>query len=115
MISSFVQAQDLSCSDFKVGTFRMNCPNHDLPVYTIERTEKLQKERYADSEKEVEGFIEWKSECNYELTYLNAPPEMNGKKINTVITKIEGNKAFCSSTFEGLPGIILECEIEKLN
>ena len=115
MISSISKSQNLTCSDFKIGTFKMICTNYKLPAWTINRTEKIQKESTEGSDKELEGSIEWKSECIYELIYLNASPEMNGKKVTTEINKIEGRKGFCKSTFEGLPGIILELEIEKLN
>ena len=78
----------------------------------VER-KKNQKEP-TDGLKELEGTIEWKSECNYELMYLNASQEMNGKKVRVEIIKIEGQKAICNSIFEGMPAIVLNFEMEKL-
>lgn len=115
MISILAKSQNLKCNDFKIGTFRMECTNYKLPSTTLNRLEKIQKESDPNSKKEMEGSIEWKSECSYELIYTNASPEMNGKKISVEIDKIEGQKAFCKSTFESMPGIVLEFEMEKLN
>ena len=113
MISSFAKSQNLNCADFKIGTFKLETTNYKLPSTTVYRSEKIQKESAIDSE-DFEGTIEWKSECSYELIYLNASTEMNGKKVSVDIIKIVGKKAICSSTFEGMPGIILEFEMEKL-
>jgi hypothetical protein len=116
MISSLAKSQNLNCSDFKIGTFSIKSTNYELPTSTVIRTEKTQKESAVEIEMELEGTIEWKSECNYEFTYTkNASPEMLGKKISTEIIKIEGRKAICKATFEGLPGMVLEFEMEKLN
>ncbi|MDI6033834.1 hypothetical protein QLS91_12205 [Flavobacterium sp. LB2P84] len=113
MISSFAKSQTLTCVDFKIGTFKIECINYKLPIITLTRTEKNQKES-TDGLNELEGTVEWKSECNYELIYLNASPEMNGKKVSVEIIKIEGLKAICSSTFEGMPGVVLDFEMVKL-
>ena len=113
MISSFAKSQNLTCVDFKMGTFKIECTNYKLPITTLTRTEKKQKES-TDGLKYLEGTIEWKSECNYELIYLNASPEMNGKKVRVEIIKIEGQKAICNSTFEDMPAIVLNFEMEKL-
>jgi hypothetical protein len=42
------------------------------------------------------------------LNYLNQE-----QKINVVILKIEGQKAICTATVEGEPGVILNFELEK--
>ena len=116
MISSLVKSQNLSCSDFKIGTFRIECTNIKAPIFTVIRTEKTQKESAVEIKMEVEGAIEWKSECNYELIYIkSASPEMIGEKLSAEIIKIEGRKAICKATGEVLKGFILEFEIEKLN
>jgi hypothetical protein len=112
-ISSFAQAQSLKCSDFKVGTFTIKCTNYELPITTVNRSEKIQKES-ADSQNEIEGTIEWKSDCSYQLIYTNARPEMIGKKVSVELERIEGRKAFCKSTFEEMPGFVLEFEMEKV-
>lgn len=113
MISSFAKSQDLKCTDFKIGTFKLETTNYKLPSTTVYRSEKIQKESDVNS-KDLEGTIEWKSECSYELIYLNASTEMNGKRVSVDIIRIEGKKAICKSTFEGMPGIVLEFEMEKL-
>ena len=113
MISSFAKSQNLTFVDFKTGTFKIKCTNYKLPITTLTRTKKNKKESTYGL-KELEGTIEWKSECSYQLIYLNASPEMNGKKVGVEIIKIDGQKAVCSSTFKGMPAIVLNFEMEKL-
>lgn len=113
MISGFADSQNLSCADFKIGKFKLEVTNYKLPVLTVYRSEKIQKES-AVGEKDLEGTIEWKSECSYELIYLNTRPEMNGRKVSVEIIKIEGETAICRSTCEGMDGFVLEFEMEKL-
>jgi hypothetical protein len=72
----------------------------------------MQKET-TDGFETQEATIEWKSECNFVLTYLNNSPEGKEQKINVVILKIEGRKAICTATVEGKPGLILNFELEK--
>ena len=116
MISSLAKSQNLNCSDFKIGKFKIKSTNYELPTSTVIRTEKTQKESGVEIKMEMEGTIKWKSECSYELIYTeNVPPEMAGKKITTEIIKVEGQKAICKSTCEGLEGFVLEFEMEKLN
>ena len=116
IISSLAKSQNLNCSDFKIGTFRIKCTNIKAPTFIAIRTEKTQKESAVEIKMEVEGAIEWKSECNYELIYTKSvSPEMIGEKLNTEIIKIEGQKAICKATGEILKGFILEFEMEKLN
>ena len=107
MIASCTKSQDLTCTDFKIGTFKAEGINYKLPTTNVSRSEKTQKES-ADGLATLEATIEWKSECNYELVYLNQE-----QKINVVILKIEGRKAVCTATVEGKPGLILNFELEK--
>jgi hypothetical protein len=107
MIASCTKSQDLTCTDFKIGTFKAEGINYKLPTTNVSRSEKTQKES-ADGLATLEATIEWKSECNYELIYLNQE-----QKINVVILKIEGRKAVCTATVEGKPGLILNFELEK--
>ena len=107
MISSCTKSQDLTCTDFKIGTFKAEGINYKLPTTNVSRSEKTQKES-ADGLATLEATIEWKSECNYELIYLNQE-----QKINVVILKIEGRKAVCTATVKGKPGLILNFELEK--
>jgi hypothetical protein len=107
MIASCTKSQDLTCTDFKIGTFKAEGINYKLPTTNVSRSEKTQKES-ADGLATLEATIEWKSECSYELIYLNQE-----QKINVVILKIEGRKAVCTATVEGKPGLILNFELEK--
>lgn len=107
MISSCTKSQDLTCTDFKIGTFKAEGINYKLPTTNVSRSEKTQKES-ADGLATLEATIEWKSECSYELIYLNQE-----QKINVVILKIEERKAVCTATVEGKPGLILNFELEK--
>jgi hypothetical protein len=113
LISSCVQSQNLTCVDFKIGTFKAEGINYKLPTTTVSRSEKTQKE-FADGLETLEAAIEWKSECNYELIYLNGSPDMKGQKVSVEILKIEGRKAICTATIEGKPRINLNFELEKL-
>ncbi|ARV05837.1 hypothetical protein BTO04_03595 [Polaribacter sp. SA4-10] len=113
LISSCVQSQNLTCVDFKIGTFKAEGINYKLPTTTVSRSKKTQKES-ADGLETLEATIEWKSECNYELIYLNGSPDMKGQKVSVEIIKIEGQKAICTATVEGMPGINLNFEMEKL-
>jgi hypothetical protein len=111
-ISSCTESQDLTCVDFKIGTFKAEGINYKLPTTTVSRSEKTQKEA-ADGLETLEATIEWKSECNYELIYLNGSPDMKGQKVSVIILKIEGRKAICTATVEGKPALILNFELEK--
>ena len=112
MISSCTKSQDLTCTDFKIGTFKAEGINYKLPTTNVSRSEKTQKES-ADGLATLEATIEWKSECNYELIYLNGSPDLKEQKINVVILQIEGRKAICTATVEGKPGLIQNFELEK--
>jgi len=112
LISSCTKSQDLTCVDFKTGTFIAEATNYKMPTTTVRRFEKTQKES-ADGLETLEATIEWKSECNFELNYLNSNPDVKGAKVNVEILKIEGRKAICSGTVEGMPELILNFEMEK--
>jgi hypothetical protein len=113
LLSSCTVPQDLTCGDFKIGTFKGEATNYQMPTTTVSRSEKTQKES-ADGLETLEATIEWKSECNYELIYLNGAPDIKGQKVSVEIIKIEGQKAICAATVEGMPGINLNFEMEKL-
>ncbi len=113
LISSCTESQDLTCVDFKIGIFKAEGINYKLPTTIVSRSEKTQKES-ADGLETLEATIEWKSECNYELINLNGFPDMEGQKVSVEILKIEGQKAICTATVEGMPEINLNFEMEKL-
>jgi hypothetical protein len=112
LVSSCVKSQNLTCVDFKTGTFIAESINYKMPTTIINRSEKIQKESVEGLET-LEAKIEWKSECNFELIYLNGPPEVKGEKINVEIIKIEGQKAICTATVDSKPEVILNFELEK--
>lgn len=112
LVSSCVKSQNLTCVDFKTGTFKAESINYKMPTTIINRSEKTQKESVEGLET-LEAKIEWKSECNFELIYLNGPPEVKGEKINVEIIKIEGQKAICTATVDSKPEVILNFELEK--
>jgi hypothetical protein len=113
MLSGSAKSQQINCGDFKIGSFKLEITNYNLPSTIVYRNEKIQKES-SDGADDLEGTIEWKSDCSYELRYLNGPPEMIDKAIFVEIISFEGQKAICTSTFEDLPGVVLEFKMEKL-
>jgi predicted alpha/beta superfamily hydrolase len=106
------KTQNLTCIDFKTGTFKAQGTNYKLPTTIVSRSEKTQKES-ADGLETLEASIEWTSECNYELIYLNGSLDIKGQKVIIEILQIEGQKAICTATVEGMPGINLNFEMEK--
>jgi hypothetical protein len=112
LLSSCAESQDLTCVDFKIGTFKGEATNYQMPTTTVSRSKKTQKES-ADGLETLEATIEWKSKCNYELIYLNGFPDIKGQKVSVEIIKIEGQKAICTATVESEPGVILNFELEK--
>lgn len=112
IISNFAKSQNLECKDFKTGTFKLECINYKLPITTIIRTGNIQKE--MNSNVEMEGTIEWETECSYELIYTNASPDINGMRVNVQLEKVEGKTAFCKSTFEGMQNLVLEFKMIKI-
>ena len=111
LISSCVKSQNLTCIDFKTGTFKAEGTNYELHS-TVIRSEKTQKE-ISDGYETQEPTIEWKSECNFQLIYLNSAPDGKVTKVSVEILKIEGQKAICAATIEGEPGLVLNFEMEK--
>jgi hypothetical protein len=99
LISSFTKSQDLTCVDFKIGTFKAESTNDQMPSLIIKRFEKTQKES-ADGIETAEPIIKWRSACNFELNYLNSSPEGKAQKINLILLKIEGRKGICTPTDE---------------
>ncbi|PQB06727.1 hypothetical protein BST83_05835 [Polaribacter filamentus] len=112
LISSCTKSKSLTCVDFKIGTFKAESTNYKMPALIIKRFEKTQKET-AVGFPTTEATIEWKSECNFELNYLNNSPDVKGEKISVKILKIEGRKAICAGTVGGRSGHILNFELEK--
>ena len=88
-------AQEKHCSDFKTGKFEY--AENDRPEKIV-RTENMQIETNPETGVEIYTKIEWKSDCEYIMTYekiLNHPKDVSsviGKKIFVEILETEGNK-----------------------
>jgi hypothetical protein len=114
-ISTFYcYGQDKKCSDFKTGKFVYTKPEYKR--YKMIRTETTQIETDSITGLVLEGAINWKSECVYELTYTKISDKkysnLIGQKINAEIIKILGNNLICKS--EGA-GTKLELEMTKID
>jgi len=97
-------SQEKKCSDFKNGTFSYNNPI--FKRYKVVRKEAVQIETDTVTGLVFEGAIEWKSDCQYVLTYTKvsnkAQEKMLGQKINVEITNISGNTIVCKSEAFGV-------------
>lgn len=60
-------AQEKNCSYFRTGTF--SYADKEMP-YRIVRNESIQIETNTDTGDELHTSIEWKSDCEYILTYI---------------------------------------------
>jgi len=60
-------AQEKNCSYFRTGTF--SYADKEMP-YGIVRNESIQIETNTDTGDELHTSIEWKSDCEYILTYI---------------------------------------------
>ncbi len=96
-------AQELTCSDFKNGTFIVPKKSDDEPQYKLIRDGNSQMEVIEMNGQTITlyGILEWIDECSYKLTYdetkMNLPKEIqfvndNGGIVSELI-KIE-NKCF---------------------
>ena len=88
-------AQEKKCSEFKTGKFVYVDKNRPEK---ITRTENLQVEINPETGVEIHTRIEWKSDCEYVMTYekiLNHSKDVSsviGKKIYVEILETYGNK-----------------------
>ncbi|WP_179320742.1 hypothetical protein [Winogradskyella helgolandensis] len=88
-------AQEKNCAEFKTGKF--NYVDEKLP-FEIIRNDTLQIERNLKTGVEIHTSVEWKSDCEYILTYkkiLNINRDVSdviGKQIFVNILEIDGNK-----------------------
>ena len=96
------KGQEKKCLDYKTGKFKYVLKN--MPEL-ITRTDSIQIEINPITKVEVYSSIEWKSECEYVMTYeeiLNYPEDashMIGQKINVNIisTDSKGYKVHSTS------------------
>ena len=107
-------AQEKKCTDFKIGKFIYSKPEYKR--FKVTRTETTQIEIDSVTGIVLEGSIEWKSECVYELTYTKISNQnmssMLGQKLKSEIIKISGNNIICKT--EGV-GMVLELEMTKVD
>ncbi len=107
-------SQDKKCVDFKTGKFSYFNPAYKR--YKVVRREKVQIETDTVTGIVLEGAIEWKSDCEYVLTYTKVPDNAKkgvlGQKISVQIVSISGNKILCRS--EGL-GLKKDIEMIKID
>ncbi len=88
-------AQEKNCSEFKIGKFKYT--DEKMP-FEIIRNDTLQIERNLKTGVEIHTSVDWKSECEYILTYkkiLNINRDVSdviGKQIFVNILETDGNK-----------------------
>ena len=96
------KAQEKKCTDYRTGKFNYILKNRPE---LITRTDSTQIEINPITKVEVYSSIEWKSDCEYVMTYetiLNYPEDashMIGQKINVRIISVDskGYKAHATS------------------
>jgi hypothetical protein len=112
LINLSVFAQEKKCSDFKTGNFKYS--KQEYKKYKVVRYNSIQIETDTITGVKMEGTINWKSDCEYELTYTKVSDpkyaKAIGQKLKVEIIKITGNTILCKS--EG-GGITLEIEMTK--
>ena len=95
LVSFSCSSQQIKCSEFRTGEFRYSDPS--MVAYTIKRTDSLQIEKNLETNVEVHSSVQWKSECEYELTYVKITnvnrdvSDIIGKKIKVEITSTDGD------------------------
>ncbi|WP_166668207.1 hypothetical protein [Epilithonimonas xixisoli] len=88
-------AQEKNCAEFKTGKFIY--AENGRPEKIV-RTENTQIEINSETGVEIHTRVEWKSDCEYAMTYekiLNHPKDVSrviGKKIFVEILETNGNK-----------------------
>jgi len=72
-------AQELTCDDFKIGTFNSPSPYTDNEIVMIERDSTGQIETIVidGKEKKVYETIEWIDQCTYRLKYDDTKMELD--------------------------------------
>lgn len=87
--------QEKNCEEFKTGKFIY--AENDRPEKIV-RTQNTQIEINSETGVEIHTRVEWKSDCEYVMTYekiLNHPKDFSsviGKKIFVEILETNGNK-----------------------
>ena len=108
---------DLSCSDFKVGTFDL--PSDDGSTHRIIRTEIKQTEFVGKNGLETEFDIKWLNECTYiifnrrVLKGIDENPEFNRDTLVCEIKNIKGNVFTVTASFKRFD-LKLDAEMKKI-
>lgn len=112
--TNVVVSQQKKCADFKTGTFSYSNPV--FKRFKVVRKENIQIETDTITGIVLEGAIEWKSDCEYVLTYIKVPETAKkgilGQKIKVKIVNVTGNKILCRS--EGL-GLTKDIEMIRID
>lgn len=94
---------DSNCDKFKTGRFIY--VDDVYKGWVLTRDNEYQIEKHAELNVELKGRIEWKSDCEYELTYVEVSDvnskSIIGKKIIGRITETNGR----NYTVESIDGI----------
>jgi hypothetical protein len=92
-------AQEKICEDFKIGSFEYSDPK--FSEWKVNRTDSTQTEISSKSKIEIYSSIEWKTDCEYILTYkkvLNSDAkEIIGKTITVKILETKSDSYTCIS------------------
>ncbi|UAB75576.1 hypothetical protein [Mesoflavibacter sp. SCSIO 43206] len=106
-------AQEKKCAKFKVGRFEYSDPR--FSEWKVSRTDSMQTEISTKSGIEIFSSIEWKSECEYVLTYrkvLNSGTDTNdiiGKTIEVEIVETKSDRYICKSKSD-----VMDLELEMI-
>lgn len=104
-----LHAQDLTCKDFKEGTFITGYSEEQVPLYKLIRRGGSQTEKVKgirDYKTDLYGKLEWVDDCTYRLYYDGSKMPLskfhqffndNGGAV-TKMVKIEGRCLYYEST-----------------
>ncbi|MBD3583905.1 hypothetical protein [Flavobacterium selenitireducens] len=85
-----------NCAYIKTGTFKYTNPI--FSDWKVIRNDTLQIEKSLSKKFEVQAKINWLSECEYEMTYVNTNTDllkkMIGKKVYVKINKVANDTIF---------------------
>lgn len=92
-----IYSQEITCSEFKTGTFKFENPNYS--DWQITRNDTTQIETNAKTRLKIYSSIVWKNDCEFVLTcykVLNGDPKHYvGKMFYVEITKTFDNGYYC--------------------
>ncbi len=100
--------QNLTCNDFKTGTFYVKSDKDDIIQTVVNRKLNSQIEHHQNSKNSVFEIIEWVDECSYRLTFDSSKMDLTehqkmANQYNGIViskTKIEGKCMYYKATME---------------